>query len=110
MLQNLHRTSTHPPPVKIARRARKIAHRGKKISLCAIFLARRAILTRWRMGGGWVEDGWRFGGGSEAPHFFQMAIYQYLTKKFCLRVEDGGTKRKKISETVNSNLKVDYCL
>ena len=57
-----------------------------------------------------VEDGWRFSGGSEAAHFFQIAIYQYITKKFCLRVEDGGTKRKKISETVNSNLKVDYCL
>ena len=42
MLQNLHRTSTHPPPVKFARRARKIARRGKKIPLCAIFLVRRA--------------------------------------------------------------------
>ena len=57
-----------------------------------------------------VEDVWRFGGGSEASRFFHIAIYQHLTKKFCLRVEDGGTKRKKISETVNSNLKVDYCL
>ena len=40
-----------------------------------------------------VEDGWRFGGGSEAPHFFQIDIYQYFTKEFCLRVEDGGRKR-----------------
>ena len=45
MLQNLHRTSTHPPPVKFARRARKIARRGKKIPLCAIFLARRGNNT-----------------------------------------------------------------
>ena len=36
------------------------------------------------------------GGGSEASHFLQIDIYQYLTKKFCLRVEDGGTKRKKV--------------
>ena len=57
-----------------------------------------------------VEDGWRFGGGSEAEHFFQIAIYQYITKKFCLRVEDGGTKRKKNPETVISNLKVDNSL
>jgi hypothetical protein len=57
-----------------------------------------------------VEDGWRFGGGSETPRFLQIDIYQYLTKKFCLRVEDGGTKRKKNSEAVNSNLKVDHGL
>ena len=50
------------------------------------------------------------GGGSEASHFLQIDIYQYLTKKFCLRVEDGGTKRKKNSEAVNSNLKVDHGL
>jgi len=107
MTSDNRRLSWYP---SFPRRARKIAHKDIFFPRCAIFLARRAILTRWRMGGGWVEDGWRFGGGSEAPHFFQMAIYQYLTKKFCLRVEDGGTKRKKISETVNSNLKVDYCL
>ena len=57
-----------------------------------------------------VEDGWRFGGGSETPRFLQIDIYQYLTKKFCLRVEDGGTKRKKNPETVISNLKVDNSL
>ena len=45
-----------------------------------------------------VEDGWRFGGGSETPRFLQIDIYQYLTKKFCLRVEDGGTKRKKFQK------------
>jgi hypothetical protein len=57
-----------------------------------------------------VEDRWRFGGGSETSSFFQIGIYQYLTKKFCLRVEDGGTKRKKNPETVISNLKVDNSL
>jgi hypothetical protein len=52
-----------------------------------------------------VEDGWRFGGGSEAPHFFQIDIYQYFTKEFCLRVEDGGRKRKKNSEKYRLRLK-----
>jgi hypothetical protein len=55
------------------------------------------------MGGGLVEV-------LKHHIFLQIDIYQYLTKKFCLRVEDGGTKRKKISETVNSNLKVDHSL
>ena len=57
-----------------------------------------------------VEDGWRFGGGSEAAHFFQIAIYQYITKKFCLRVEDGGTKRKKIQKSIDCDLNMDHNL
>jgi hypothetical protein len=64
--------------LSFARRARKIAHKGIFFPRRAIFLARRANLT----GGGWVEVRWRFGGGSEASRFFQMIIYQNLTKKF----------------------------
>ena len=42
--------------------------------------------------------------------YSQTYINQNNTKKFCLRVEDGGTKRKKNPETVISNLKVDNSL
>ena len=79
MTSDNRRLSWYP---SFPRRARKIAHKDIFFPRCAIFLARRAILTRWRMGG-----------GSEAPHFFQIDIYQYFTKEFCLRVEDGGRKR-----------------
>ena len=82
MTSDYRRLSWYP---SFPRRARKIARKDIFFPRRAIFLARRAIDK--------VADGWRFGGGSEAPHFIQIAIYQYFTKEFCLRVEDGGRKR-----------------
>ena len=99
MTSDNRRLSWYP---SFPRRARKNSHKDIFFPRCAIFLARRAIDK--------VEDGWRFGGGSEAAHFFQIAIYQYITKKFCLRVEDGGTKRKKIQKSIDCDLNMDHNL
>ena len=44
------------------------------------------------------------------PYISKHLSIRIIQRNLCLRVEDGGTKRKKISENVNSDLKVDHGL
>ena len=61
------------------------------------------VFQGWRM----VEDRWRFCNNLDPHKYVSIRIIQ---RNLCLRVEDGGTKRKKNSENVNSDLKVDHGL